>query len=195
MLGSIIEFDQQLFIYLNSLHTPWLDSFFFTLSSNKISWLLFSLSPVLYGFIKFKKKFFLPFFLLLMLFGISDSLTSKIMKPGFARLRPCHQEGVKEVSRLVGYKSCGGKFGFVSSHASNTTASVVFLILLFIGLSKKWLWYSVYAILISYSRVYLGKHYPMDILYGAITGLILAVLIYKLYRLICYKLPHLKIIE
>jgi undecaprenyl-diphosphatase len=180
MLDTIIELDQALFLFLNGLHHPLLDDFFIFITKNKIAWAISFLVPIIYGFIKLKQRMILPFVMTLILFGVSDSFTSKVMKPGFERLRPCFQEGVKEQQRLIGYESCGGKYGFVSSHAANTFAFVTFLFFIFQSLSRKWGYFYIYAFLIAYSRIYVGKHYPLDVIYGGLIGAILGLAFYKI---------------
>ena len=118
----------------------------------------------------------------LIAFGLSDSISSRIFKPGFERLRPCHQQQLEDKVHLAGQNCWGGKFGFVSSHASNTFAIATFFFFVF---KFKWYWLLfVHAGLVSYSRVYLAKHFPGDILFGALLGILIGYLSYKLLSLI-----------
>jgi undecaprenyl-diphosphatase len=109
---------------------------------------------------------------------LADQLTSLVMKPHFARLRPCHEESLQDYLMMV--NRCGGSFGFASSHAANTFALAVFFTKLFRhpGYYLLWLW----ALMISYSRIYLGAHYPGDVLVGGLLGGVLGYL--------CYRLSH-----
>ena len=112
--------------------------------------------------------------------GLSDHVTSGLMKPFFARLRPCQ---VPEWQTLVHtVAGCGGRYGFASSHASTTfaLATTVWLML------RPWsLWFGAafgWSALVAYSRVYVGVHYPLDILVGAAVGVLVGWLVYQLYR-------------
>ncbi len=166
--------DRSLFLFLNSLHTEWLDSVMVALSG-QIVW-----TPLVL-FVFWSAKFlptrrqvtlFVLFFILTMV--VSDVTSSYILKNIFTRLRPCRVEDLIPLIHQFGQK-CGGKFGFVSSHASNSFALVTYTLL---GLNKKgkWHWLWVLPVIVSLSRIYLGVHYPGDVLGGAVVGILAAVL-------------------
>src|SRR5690554_4802418 len=101
---------------------------------------------------------------------MADQSASGFMKPFFERLRPCHDprwEGL-----IYNYGGCGGMYGFVSSHAANTFALAIYLNLLFRGRIKGFGWLFLWAAVVSYTRIYLGVHYPLDIIVGALVGLL-----------------------
>ena len=103
--------------------------------------------------------------------ALSDQLASSFLKPLVHRLRPCHQAEIASQIHLV-FNQCGGPFGFVSSHAANSFALAFMLSIWLkpqIGKHIYWLW--LWAGLISYSRIYLGVHFPGDILGGALLGI------------------------
>ena len=112
---------------------------------------------------------------------ISDQ-SANIFKDSFQRLRPCYDELIKDSVRLV-KEGCGGKYGFFSAHASNSFSLAVFFGLLFKDFSKYPIYFTlIFASLISYSRVYLGVHYPLDIIFGALFGIINGLVIYSVHE-------------
>lgn len=127
-------------------------------------------------------------FLLIITIIISDQLSSSVIKHWFERPRPCH--ALQNVHLLV---SCGSGFSFPSSHAVNNFAAA--LILAFFIPQTKW-WFLGFAAIVSFSRVYVGVHYPSDIIGGAIIGLICAgiviMILLSLEKLWC-SVRHIKV--
>jgi undecaprenyl-diphosphatase len=101
----------------------------------------------------------------------ADQITTTGMKPFFKRLRPSRDPALKELVHTVnGYK--GGKYGFASSHAANTMGIAFFFWLLFAN-RYRWIWILfIWATVVSYSRIYLGVHFPGDILVGMLIGIL-----------------------
>ncbi|MEL6140758.1 MAG: phosphatase PAP2 family protein, partial [Bacteroidota bacterium] len=122
---------------------------------------------------------------LLLLIGlgilIADQLTSSVIKPWVGRPRPCHAPAfVGQIRELVG---CGGHDSFPSSHASNHFALAMILSLTWLKKSRAWQWILfLWAISISLAQVYVAKHYPVDILVGALIGLLVASGLVFLYK-------------
>lgn len=174
-MESLFSFDTNLLLWLNSENSPWLDQFFWYCSEKWI-WI-----PVYFSLLFFLlKKLQLQSFLLCVLcIGLlvtaSDQLASGLFKQQVKRLRPTYTEGIKEQLHLVkepnGQLYKGGKYGFYSSHASNYMAVVVFFIMVVRPLKKIWYFLLFFwVLLISLSRIYMGVHFPSDILMGWIMG-------------------------
>ncbi|MFN3839690.1 MAG: phosphatase PAP2 family protein [Cyclobacteriaceae bacterium] len=180
MLDALLEVDKQLLLWLNGFHAPWLDPVIFTLTKT-ITWLpLYVL--LLYFIIKdYRKESWRVLIMIVVTLLLTEHITSSFMKPYFERLRPSREPELAGLLHLVnGYK--GGLYGFASSHAANSFGIAMFFWLMF-RKSKSWIWILfTWATLLSYTRIYLGVHYPGDILVGAVIGIGCAGLSYYLYN-------------
>ncbi|MCC5937945.1 MAG: phosphatase PAP2 family protein [Lunatimonas sp.] len=175
MIEIIASWDESLFLWLNALRADWLDPVMNALTGTAI-WIPFYLLLVYFLIRQFRMEAIWYMVGLVGLILLADQFTSGFMKPYFERLRPCHDprwEGI-----IFNYSGCGGRYGFASSHASNTFALATYFWLIFRSKASKWLF--VWAAIISYTRVYLGVHYPADILVGALVGLFSGYFLYYL---------------
>jgi undecaprenyl-diphosphatase len=172
--------DQQLFLFLNSLNSPFFDQVMYAISG-KVIWAPLYLAILIWIGVKYKKRF--PVILLFIILAVilADQGSVQLFKNVFHRLRPCYEPSLKDLVHLVNGK-CGGLYGFVSSHATNSF-NVALLSLLFI--KKRWYTISIiaWASVISYSRIYLGVHYPGDVICGAMLGALIGWGVYKMYEL------------
>ena len=110
-----------------------------------------------------------------------------MFKYGFKRLRPCHDENILNLVRLV-KERCGGLYSYFSAHASNSMAIAVFFSFLLKSSYKTLPFFLIFwALLIAYSRVYIGVHFPLDVLTGAIIGGFYGILFYKLFKVFLKK--------
>lgn len=185
---SIVSADQELFLWLNGLHTPWLDTVMYWITY-KYTWiplyiLLIALTVRAEGW---KKGGFIVLAVVLAV-AAADKITSGFMKPYFLRLRPCHDPSIQVVMHHV--TDCGGMYGFASSHASTSFAlAIAWFSLLRREIPRMallFLWAAIYA----YSRVYVGVHYPLDILVGALVGLLVGYSFVQLYYIFLKRYYH-----
>ena len=178
MIDSIITADTDLFLFLNSFNNDFFDAIMYWVS-HKFFWVPFYLFLVYLLYRHFGIKQAVVFTLLIIVtFGLTNTLSVEAFKKVFERPRPCHNEMIKSQVHIV-KEHCGGAWGFVSSHASNVFGLAT-LIFLFLGRRIKGIGIGilVWAAIVSYSRIYLGVHYPLDILCGALLGISIALLIY-----------------
>ncbi len=154
--------------------------------SGQVLWLPLILGMMIIGWKTLTRKQFSVFVLFLVLTLIATDVTSSyIIKNLVQRLRPCRLEELKVLIYQFGQR-CGGRFGFVSSHAGNSIALISFSVLS-LGLTQKKYWALwLLPLLVSYSRVYLGVHYPGDILGGFIVGLSWSFIFAKFFRINTY---------
>lgn len=174
MLDTLTQWDTSLFLFLNGHNSPFWDSVML-LISGKLTWIPLYLLLIYFIIRRYRVQSIWWLLAIAILVLITDQASVKLFKNVFLRLRPCHTPDLSGLVHLVG--RCGGKYGFVSSHAANTFGVAVFLSFLF---SKRWVSISIllWALVVSYSRIYLGVHFPGDIICGAILGAGIAIAVW-----------------
>lgn len=126
------------------------------------------------------KRYVLPFIVLSVLtFALTDFTSASILKPLIGRLRPCHDATLQSISSVA---ACGGPFSMPSSHASNHFGLATFWFYVFKRtLNIRWNWLWVWATIVCFSQVYVGVHYPGDVIMGGLLGFITASLTYYFF--------------
>jgi len=178
---TVIDWDKQLLFAINQFHSIWADQFFWLVSGHLLP-ILLGIALLLFLFKDNGVNTFWYLLFLALAIVLSDTVSSTLLKPLVARLRPTHDPTIMNLLHIVNnYK--GGLYGFVSSHAANTFAAAMFMSLL---LRKRSLSIVVFlwATLTSYSRIYLGVHFPLDVLVGIVVGLLSGSCSYLLMRLL-----------
>jgi undecaprenyl-diphosphatase len=164
----IRHIDLSVFLFLNGLHSPFFDVFM-SWATKPVVWLPLFLVLLFLTIREFRWKTLLIVVSAALLITLSDQL-SNVSKRTTQRLRPSQDASIQVTVHTVdGYR--GGLYGFYSGHASSTMALAVFLVLLFRG-RYRWLAPVIFswAVLMAYTRIYLGVHYPGDILAGMAAG-------------------------
>lgn len=184
-IQQLIEVDKALLLELNGSHSVFWDGFMWVVTSTS-TWI--AAGAVLLYIIFKNNKIGHAFTILLMIaltITLADQIASSICKPYFCRFRPTQDPEIMYLVHTVnGYR--GGLYGFISSHAANTFGVAVFVSLLF-RYWKATVMMIIWAVIPSYSRIYLGVHYPGDILFGAIEGCLVGAVVYAGYAYLSKK--------
>jgi len=182
MIEEILRLDTKLFLYLNNLGTPEFDTFWITLSKIEANILMYFFLICLLLYVQKIRPKILNIFYLIFVIALMITITDQganLFKDSFQRLRPCYNESLKDSLRLV-KENCGGKYGFFSAHASNSFSLAIFFGLLFKNKIRYIILLTLaYASLISFSRIYLGVHFPIDIIIGSSFGLCVGFIMYS----------------
>ena len=182
MIEEILKLDSKLLILLNNLGVPRFDNFWVNLSKIEANILMYLFLICLFFYIQkahLKVANILYIILVIVIMITITDQGANLFKDSFQRLRPCYDETVKDSIRLV-KDNCGGKYGFFSAHASNSFSLAIFFGLLFRNRIRYIILITLaYASFISYSRIYLGVHFPIDIIFGSLFGLFIGFSIYR----------------
>lgn len=181
MIDFLKDLDKRWLLIVNQTHTPWLDQvmWFF---SNRYVWIPLYAIPVIIIVLQLKKKAIPHLIILGLLIVLSDQLASSVMKPLFQRLRPSHDPSIEDILHYVNHYK-GGLYGFVSSHSMNVFALSFYFLFATPG-KIRWLSLLLFlwAMIVAYSRVYLGVHYPADVIIPIFISCALAYCASKIYR-------------
>ena len=187
-LEQLIEIDKYLLLALNGSDSLFWDGCF-TVYTTTIVWIPLAIM-LLYVLIKNNNinTFLVLAVVIAMVFVLTDGITSTICKPFFERFRPTRDPELMYIVDVVNGYRCAS-YGFMSSHAANSFGIATFIMLLMRNRALS-LSLFIWAMINCYSRIYLGVHYPGDIIGGITVGVLSGVLMYKLYKYICNKMRN-----
>ena len=169
-MDFLLELDYSIFYFVNNSLSNTFFDFILPMLRNKYLWIplyVFILSFIAFNYPRSSFKIIV---VLLILVGLSDAISSHVIKKTVKRVRPCNNDYIEVVERI----HCGSGYSFTSSHASNHFTIAVFLSLAFVRRKRiRWILYA-WAGLISLAQVYVGVHFPLDVICGMILGILIA---------------------
>ncbi|WP_370450998.1 phosphatase PAP2 family protein [Olivibacter sp. XZL3] len=181
-----MQFDTDLFLMINQDMANIVFDWLMPHLRNPYTWAPLYLFILVFSIRTYKKRGVIMMVFLLLSFGAADFLSASVIKPAVKRIRPCNELTLQ--GEMVSRVRCGSGYSFPSSHASNHFAMALFLILVY---RKRWnaiLWFALFwAFAIGFAQIYVGVHYPVDVLAGAVFGSLIG---YSLARLFLYIQPE-----
>jgi Membrane-associated phospholipid phosphatase len=185
MLQSLINLDIKLFLFLNHTIANPVCDFIFIHITNGVFWIVPGIIAAALFVIFQKKKALIILGLVAITVGVSDPVCNRLIKPNVERMRPCNPSVHLENGRfLLGRKTSRS---FPSSHAMNIFAQAMLLSLFY---RKKTAWFFLFALVIGFSRIYVGVHYPFDVAAGGLFGMVIGAAVFGGYRAVLVMLEN-----
>lgn len=188
MIDWLIGIDRELFILINAKWTSTFLDDMMPMIRNRNTWFPLYIIILSVGIYKLKWKF-IPWLLCIILaVAFADGISSHIFKPFFGRMRPCNELSPVFDEMILRLKRCSGHNSFTSSHAANHMAIASFIFFACSSQYKKVLWiFFFWVLIICWAQIYVGVHYPLDILGGLMIGFLTALFSTKFYRFLLRK--------
>lgn len=189
MIESLELFDRWLLLAINAFHTPLMDTFMWYISK---TWptIAVVLAVAFAFYKKYSPKKMMEFLVGCAIVFACTDLSSNLIKHGVKRYRPTHNLEIKTQVHVINDYH-GGQYGFVSGHAANTFGAITFIYLCIHWLQRKYkIWLFLLPVVVCYSRMYLGVHYPSDILCGTLIGIFFGMLVYRIMNTHFLKLDE-----
>lgn len=180
-MADIQQFDVELFVRIHRGLSNGFFDWLMPLVRNRFFWSPLYLFIVVFCIKNYKKQGYYMIGMILATFAIGDFIASRLIKPFIGRIRPCND--VSLADEIIRRVPCGSGFSFPSAHATNHFAIAIFLICLFYPKWKPILPLGLFwALLISFAQIYVGVHYPIDTVFGALLGTCIGFFTYYLYK-------------
>ncbi len=177
MFEKLLEWDRATFIYLNNLGVENYDTFWTTVT-NFPTWIPLFILFIVLIFLKYPKREAFFILLTIIFLIVFISVATDVTKDYFERLRPNNDSGVNTLIRIL---KTPITYSFFSGHAASSF-SITTVMVLFLRRRFKWSWlFYIWPILFASSRIFVGVHYPLDIIVGALVGILTAIAFYKMY--------------
>lgn len=187
-MESLLNADLEVFNFINGLQLGFLDTVLI-IFRNKMTWIPLYVALVVFMIWYWKKKFWLPLLFTLLTVACADFLSSEVIKKNVERPRPC--QALEHIEVRV---TCGTGYSFTSSHATSHMALAVFWVQLFTMWGRHRWWFVLWALIVGFAQIFVGVHYPVDVLSGFLLGGIVGYVVYQLYKLVYQKIyPRLSI--
>lgn len=181
-MESLLNIDEAVFKIINGLDLGFLE-IVVVIFRNKFTWIPLYIALIAWMVFQWKRKSWLPVLFSVLTVMCSDFTSSELIKNSVERPRPCHT--LEQIEVRVG---CGSGYSFTSSHATSHMALAVFWFQLFTSWGRHRWWLIAWAVIIGFAQIFVGVHYPLDVLSGFIVGGLIGYLVFRLYRLAYQKI-------